>query len=290
MHGTPSTKSIVITGSSTGIGAACAVELARRGWHVFAGVRKLEHADSLLESLGTGAGSIHPLLVDVTDGQAVQAAAREVAAAVGGAGLGALVNNAGIVIAGPLEILPIEQFRRQLEVNLVGALAVTQQFIPLLRKSRGRLVNISSVNGAIAPPYLGAYAASKHALEAIGDSLRLELRPWGIGVAMVEPGPTQTPIWEKSSEAGDDLAARVPAESLALYEGDFAAMRKAAEGLAARAVSVHRVVHAVLRALTDRRPRSRYYITWESRLSYKGFRMLPDRFRDWIVRRALGLR
>lgn len=283
-------RTVVITGSSTGIGAACAVELAHRGWHVFAGVRKLEHAEPLREAAGTAKGIIRPLQLDVTDGRAVQTAARELAEATGEAGLNALVNNAGIVIAGSLEILPIKEFRRQLEVNLVGALAMAQAFIPLLRKSGGRLVNIGSVNGAISPPYMGAYAASKHALEAVSDALRLELRPFGIDVVLVEPGPTRTPIWEKSSEASADLAGRVPAESLALYEGDFAAMAKAAEGLAARAVPVQRVVHAIVRALGDRRPRTRYYPTWESRLSFKAFRMLPDRFRDWVVRRTLGLR
>lgn len=289
MHGETS-GSIVVTGASTGIGAACAVELARRGYRVFAGVRKDEDAARLRDRAAEHAAAVHPLLLDVTDAAAVAAAAQRVADSVGEAGLAGLVNNAGIVVGGPLEILPLEAFRRQFDVNLFGTLAVTQALLPLLRRARGRVVNVGSVNGALACPYLGAYAASKHALEAVSDSLRVELRHWGIDVALVEPGPTQTPIWEKSAGASDLLADAVPPERLALYEDDLAAMRAAVGGLVSRAVPVERVVRAVVKALTDRRPRTRYYVTWESRLSFKGFRMLPDRLRDWLVRRALGLR
>ncbi len=281
---------VLITGTSTGIGAACALELARRGWQVFAGVRQPADADRLRSLAAEHGGDIQTLLVDVTEEAAIQDAALQVTQVVGDAGLDALVNNAGIVIAGPLEILPLESFRQQLEVNLMGTLAMTQAFLPLLRKSSGRLVNVSSVNGAVASPYLGAYAASKHALEAVSDSLRVELRHWGIDVVLIEPGPTQTPIWQKSEATSDAIAAKLASESLDIYADDSAAMRKAVEGLAARAVPVERVVRAVVQAVSARRPRTRYYVTWESRLAFKALRMLPDRFHDWIVRRALGLR
>ena len=166
---------MVITGASTGIGAASAVELGRRGFRVFAGIRK----DSDGERLRGQSPQIVPLALDVTDTCQIAAAAESVGQAVQEAGLAGLVNNAGIVVAGPLEILPLDQLRLQLEVNVVGQIAVTQAFLPLLRKARGRIVNISSVNGRIAPPYMAPYAASKHALEALNDALRVELRAGG---------------------------------------------------------------------------------------------------------------
>ena len=152
---------------------------------------------------------IIPLLLDVTDSAQIAAAAETVGRAVGDAGLAGLVNNAGIVVAGPLEILPLDQLRLQLEVNVVGQIAVTQAFLPLLRKARGRIVNMSSLNGRIASPYLAPYAASKHALEAVNNAIRLELRAWGIRVSVIEPGATTTPIWDKSIAAADALAANV---------------------------------------------------------------------------------
>lgn len=282
--------SIVITGASTGIGAACALELARLGRRVFAGVRNEEDGVRLQDRAAEHAAAIQPLLLDITEAAGVEAAVQRVAAEVGEAGLGGLVNNAGIVVAGPLEILPLDALRRQFDVNLFGTLAVTRAFLPLLRRARGRVVNVGSVNGALSPPYLGAYAASKHAMEAVSDSLRVELRRWGIDVVLVEPGPTRTPIWKKSAGATDLLAAQVSPDRLALYEADLAAMRETVEDLTARSMPVERVALAVVAALTARRPRTRYYITWESRLSFKGLRMLPDRFRDWLVRRALGLK
>ena len=175
---------VVITGASTGIGRASALDLDSRGFRVFAGVRKDEDA----ERLRSERPSIEPLRIDVTDADSIAAARDRVTEAVDGAGLAGLVNNAGIAVPGPLEHLPIDEIRRQLEVNLIGQIAVTQAFLPLLRTARGRIVNIGSIGGRVALPLLGPYAGSKHAMEGITDSLRRELRPWGIEVSIVRPG------------------------------------------------------------------------------------------------------
>jgi NAD(P)-dependent dehydrogenase (short-subunit alcohol dehydrogenase family) len=277
---------VVITGSSTGIGAACALDLARRGFRVFAGVRSETDARRLqAEAIAT----LKPLSIDVTDAESIDGAAKSVADAVGHAGLAGLVNNAGIVVAGPLEILPIEQLRRQLEVNVIGHVAVTQAFLPLLRAARGRIVNVGSLNGSLAPPYLAPYAASKFALEALSDALRTELRNSGVAVSLIEPGAVETPIWEKSLAAADQLAEEVSPEALALYDADLDAMRAATRRLADAAMPVEKVVRAVVHALTARRPKTRYYMNLQTLLIFSPFRLVPDRIRDWLIRRGIGL-
>jgi NAD(P)-dependent dehydrogenase (short-subunit alcohol dehydrogenase family) len=180
---------VVVTGASTGIGLACARLLAGRGFQVFAGVRK--EADA--EALRSEAASLHPVQLDVTDSEGIAEAARTVREAAG-PGLAGLVNSAGVAVTGPLEYLPVDELRTQLEVNLVGQVAVLQAFLPALRLSRGRIVNISSIGGRVALPLAGPYAASKFALEAVSDSLRRELAPWGVRVAVVEPGGVRTPV------------------------------------------------------------------------------------------------
>ena len=276
---------IVITGASTGIGAACALALDRKGYRVFAGVRT-EAAGQRLQSLASA--HLIPLRLDVTDAAAIAAAAKQVEEVVGEAGLAGLVNNAGIAVAGPLEIVPIEYVRQQFEVNVIGAVAVTQALLPLLRRARGRIVNMSSISGRVVVPYIGLYAASKHALEAISDALRVELRTWGIEVALIEPGSIATPIWEKSLAAADRISASVPSEGYKLYEADLEALRATTEKIAARAAPVEIVVRAVLHALTARRPKTRYPLTWETRLAVRVRRWLPDRLWDRIIKRQIG--
>ena len=277
---------VVITGASTGIGEACALELDRLGFRVFAGVRAEADGERLRRQASP---RLAPLRLDVTDGQQVADAASAVAEAGGPAGLAGLVNNAGIVVAGPVELLPLDAWRRQFEVNLIGQVAVTQALLPLVRTARGRIVFIGSVNGRLAAPYLGPYAASKHALEAVADSLRVELRTWGIPVALVEPGSVKTPIWDKSRAAADRLAEDLTPAGKALYGEDIEAMRRATQRLAARGVPVDRVVRAVVHALTARRPKTRYLLGADNRSILAAFKFLPDRARDWFVRRALGL-
>jgi len=279
-------KHVLISGASTGIGAACALDLARRGFHVYAGVRKATDKQRL-EAAGQGA--ITPISLDVTDAASIAAAVETVRAGIGQHGLWGLVNNAGIAVVGPLELVPIEEFRRQLEVNVVGHVAMIQAMLPQGRGATGRIGNIGSVNGFMAPAYCGPYAASKFALEALTDSLRVELRTWRIGVSIVEPGSTQTPIWQKSGDSSLELTTRVPPEKMALYSKELDCVRAAALKLAENAMPVGRVVWAVRHALTASRPRSRYPIGLEARLAWRLARLLPDAVRDWIVRNGLGL-
>jgi NAD(P)-dependent dehydrogenase (short-subunit alcohol dehydrogenase family) len=281
-----SRSAILITGASTGIGRACALELDRRGFRVFAGVRSQSAADSLRAAASS---QLAPVTIDVTDAASIAAAAEEVGKAVGHSGLFGLVNNAGVAVGGPVELVPIDKWRRQLEVNVLGQVAVTQAFLPLLRKARGRIVNISSNSGGQAGPYMGPYCSSKFALEAITDALRVELRTFGIAVSAVEPGPIQTPIWEKSKAAADQAIEHVVPEVLALYQSELDMFRAAINEASRTAAPVERVVRAVVHAMTAKRPKTRYFLGWPVRVCFKGMKMLPDRLRDWIVRKAVGL-
>ncbi len=279
-------RAVVITGASTGIGAACALELDRRGFRVFAGVRTDAAAQRLRQQ---ATGRLTPVTLDVTDPAGIAEAARTVAAAVGDEGLWGLVNNAGIVVAGPLELIPLEQLRRQLEINVVGPVAVTQAMLPLLRIGRGRIVNVGSLNGRLAVPFLGPYCASKFALEAITDALRPELRRWGIAVSVVEPGSVKTPIWEKTEAEADRLAQQAGPRLDDLYGRDIAAFRAMSHRQAEQGMPVQKVVRAVVHALTSRRPKTRYPLGSQTRWAIFAARFLPDRLRDWIVGMAVGL-
>jgi NAD(P)-dependent dehydrogenase (short-subunit alcohol dehydrogenase family) len=290
-HNDTSSPTVLITGASTGIGAACAIELARRGFHVFAGVRSDESAQKLLDLAGADmAPKITPIMLDVTDAESIAAAADQASEWVGESGLAGLVNNAGIAVAGPLELLPIDNIRKQFEVNVMGAVAVTQAVLPLLRIARGRIVNISSVSGGIASAYLGPYCASKFAIEALTDAMRQELRTWGIRVSAVEPGPIDTPIWAKTESMADNMSSSLSPERLALYQADLEIFRKTVYKSVLAASPVERVVAAVVHALTARRPKTRYFLGWSVRACFKCVKMLSDRVRDRIVLKAIGLR
>lgn len=278
--------SVLITGCSTGIGAACAVEMDRLGLRVFAGVRKEEDAGRLRERASE---RLRPLMLDVADAASIRAAAEAVAGAVGEAGLWGLVNNAGIVVPGPLELVAPGDLRRQLEVNVVGPMTLTQAVLPLVRRARGRIVWMGSISGRIAPPYLGAYAASKHALEAVADSLRVELAPWRVHVAIVEPDSVATPIWDKMAAGTDELRQQVPAEVRRLYHRELEQMQGARDQLDKTGMPVARVVRAVRHALMARRPRTRYPIGWRTRAGFAVFPNVPDRLRDWLLKRFMGV-
>ena len=279
-------SNVLITGASSGIGAACALELDRLGWRVFAGVRSQQDGRRLAEK---ASARLTPLGIDVTDPACIAEAARILAEAAGPAGLAGLVNNAGIAVAGPWELLPLDDLRRQLEVNVIGQVAVTQAFLPLIRAARGRIVFMGSVSGRVASPYIGPYAASKHALEALADSLRVELRPWGIRVSILEPGSVQTPIWGKARADADRLTRQMPPAGEGLYGDQIERIRVATERIAARGMPVERVVRAVVHALSARRPRTRYPLGGDTRRFLILSKFLPDRVRDWLLRRALGL-
>ena len=262
------------------------MEMDRRGWRVFAGVR----SDAAGRRLQSQASSrLASLRLDVTDEQEIAAAAVLVRETVGDRGLAGLVNNAGIVIAGPLEILPLAELRKQFEVNVVGQIAVTQALLPLLRAAKGRIVNMGSANGRFAPPYMGPYAASKHAMEALSDALRLELRTWGIHVSLIEPGSIATPIWDKSLAAADDLQAAASPEAVAMYEADLDALRKATRKLAAGAIPVRKVALAVAHALTAARPKPRYPVGFDTQVAFRLHKWLPDRLWDQFIKKQLGL-
>lgn len=276
---------IVITGASTGIGEACARHFARTGFAVYAGVRNDVDAERLRQ-LSPG---LLPVLLDVTVESSIQRAIEYIAARTGEAGVQGLVNNAGIAVAAPLECVPLAKFRQQLEVNIVGALAVTQCCLPLLRRGRGRIVNMSSVSGLVAPPFVGPYAASKFALEALSDALRLELRPWRIHVAVVEPGPVATHIWQKSHGAAAQLMAELPAAHRALYGRAMRQVEQVMENSASGAEPPDRVVAAVEHALLSPRPRTRYLLSRRMRFAMWLSRLFPDRWRDRMLMKHYGL-
>jgi NAD(P)-dependent dehydrogenase (short-subunit alcohol dehydrogenase family) len=274
-------RAVVITGASTGIGQACALELDSQGMHVFAGVRREVDAERLREERP----SLDPIKLDVTDAASIAAARERVAEEVGETGLAGLVNNAGIAVPGPLEYLPIEELRRQLEVNLVGQVAVTQAFMPLLRTARGRIVNIGSIGGRVALPLLGPYAASKHAMEGITDSLRRELRPWGIQVSIVRPGPIATEIWDRGNSNADELLENMPGAE-AHYGPAIEAAREFAAQRTREAVPPSAVAEVVAHALTADRPRTRYLVGPRARLMATLRAVLPDRWLDAVIERA----
>jgi NAD(P)-dependent dehydrogenase (short-subunit alcohol dehydrogenase family) len=273
-------KSVVITGASTGIGAACALHLDKLGWRVFAGVRKAVDGEALQ---GQASDRLTPIFLPVTDADSIAAAAETVATAVGETGLAGLVNNAGIALGGPLEFLPIEDLRRQLEVNVIGQIAVSQAFLPLLRQGRGRVVNMSSISGRIAMPFIGPYAASKFALEALTDSLRVELRPWGIRVSLIEPGPITTPIWEKSLAMADEMVRRLPPRGHELYGPAVTTARRIIARSTRAGIPPEAVARLVAHALTARRPKTRYLVGRGVRLATLFAQFVPDRLRDWLI-------
>ena len=280
------TGAVVITGASTGIGEACALRLDKHGWRVFAGVRKEADGAALQEK---SSDKLTPVMIDVTDQASVTAARETVRAAVGEAGLAGLVNNAGISIVGPLEFLPPEDLRRQLEVNVIGQIVVTQAFLSLIRAGAGRIVNIGSIAGRMAVPFLGPYSASKFAMEALTDSLRQELRPWGIEVALVEPGSIATPIWGKGQANADEMEKNMPEEAMKLYGDAFTALRAAVKELGEAAIPPDEVTKFVERALTASKPKTRYVVGRDAQLQRVIAKVVPDRVRDGLVQRQLKL-
>jgi NAD(P)-dependent dehydrogenase (short-subunit alcohol dehydrogenase family) len=291
-------RSVLVTGASTGIGRATALRLDAAGWQVFAGVRKEADAESLQQA---GSARIAPLILDITDEGQIAAAAAKIGAEAD-AGLGGLVNNAGVAVASPLETIPIDDFRHQVEVNLTGHVAVTQAMLPLLRRATaahgagaapgasqpGRVVFISSIGGRIAFPLTGAYHAAKFGIEAVGDVFRQELRPWGISVSIVEPGSIDTPIWERGERTADEIGARSPQRE-ALYGKAIESYRRVVKQLAERGIPPEKVAKEVEHALSASRPRSRYLVGLDAKLQARAKPLIPTWAFDRIVKRAMGL-
>jgi NAD(P)-dependent dehydrogenase (short-subunit alcohol dehydrogenase family) len=269
---------VLVTGASSGIGEAAALHLRELGFDAVAAVRKDEDAERL-----AGLG-LRTVKLDVTDTDSIASARDEL----GDGPLTGLVNNAGIAVAAPLEFLPLDQLRHQLEVNLIGQLAVTQRFLPALRAGRGRIVNVSSIGGRVALPLVGAYHASKFALEAISDTLRRELLSQGVDVIVIEPGGVKTPIWRKGDELAAELTAELPPEGRRLYGDLIAAIRKQTTKIATETGVEPRVVaEAIGQALTARRPRARYLVGRDAKVRAPVAAVLPDRLMDRIVARTL---
>jgi NAD(P)-dependent dehydrogenase (short-subunit alcohol dehydrogenase family) len=268
-------ETILVTGASTGIGRACTLRLAALGYRTLAGVRKPADGEALKTD---SAGKIEPILLDVTSAASIN----EAVAAAGDQPLAGLVNNAGIATIGPLELLSIDVLRKQFEVNVIGLVAVTQAFVPLLRRGRGRIVNIGSIAGRSATPGSGAYDSTKFAVEAITDVLRMELHAWGISVSVIEPGAIATPLWEKTLKEEEEWSRQMAPERYNLYRGMMARVREETVKEARRAIPVAAVVKAVEHALTARRPKTRYLVgkdTWLWLL----LNWLPDRWRDRLI-------
>jgi NAD(P)-dependent dehydrogenase (short-subunit alcohol dehydrogenase family) len=268
----------VVTGASTGIGNATALRLARAGWTVYATVRRDDDAQRLRND---GAGMIRPVIMDIENADSIADAAAHIDEVCGTQGLAALVNNAGVAIAGPLEFLPIDELRRQLEINVTGHVAVTQALLPALRRATGRIVFIGSIAGRSALPFTGAYSASKFALEAIADSWRIELQPWGLRVSIIEPGVILTPIWDTATKAADANLARMPAEVEKWYGRPLDGLRRRlSRGMKGRQPEA--VAAVVEQALTARRPKARYVVGTDARMRLM-LLQLPTALRDRII-------
>lgn len=273
-----SLPTVLITGAGRGIGRATALRLVDKGWTVYAGVRREQDAPALREA------GAEPVVLDVTD--AGQVAALEQALP---SRLDAVVNNAGVVVSGPVEGLPLEEWRRQLEVNFVGQVAVTQAVLGRLRASRGRVVFVSSLSGRVATPMTGAYNASKFALEAMADALRLEVRPWGIRVVLIEPAQTDTDLWRDAHAALDADIERLAPAQRALYAGHIEGARRMIPRSQKLATPVDGVAAAIERALTARRPRARYVVGLSPQIQDVLARVTPTPVLDAALRAASGV-
>ena len=268
--------SVLVTGANRGIGLAITRHLSARGWDVYATAR----SEGALAELGTMPG-VHPTRLDITDRASLDALAAQLPAKLDG-----LVNNAGIIVNGPVEGLTLDDLSRQLDVNVTAQIGVTHAVLPRIRAAKGRIVFISSVSGLIATPGTGAYNASKFALEALADALRMELRPWGIRVSLVEPGPIRTDMWGGALEQHDAMVAALTEEHRVLYAPHLAGTRKLLGRMQKLAADPQKVVDAVDHALTARRPKSRYLLDASSRIQKTVMGLTPTPIRDAVLAAA----
>ncbi|MYU24149.1 SDR family NAD(P)-dependent oxidoreductase [Streptomyces sp. SID8352] len=290
----PHGRAVLVTGASSGLGRATALHLEQLGFRVFAGVRKEADGDAL--AAASVHGRVEAVRIDVTDAQSVRSAARHIAGRTGpdgapdtGGALWGLVNNAGVCVSAPLECVPADRLRWQLETNVVGQLSVVQEFLPQLRRSRGRIVNITSGLGTVALPYLGAYAAAQYAKEALSDVLRRELSGFGVSVSVVQPGAIDTPIWGKLNEVAQEALRHAGDDVAALYRERFTGFLAGNEqGARESRTAPGDLARAVARALTEVRPRTRYRVGADVRRLAVLARVLPDRLLDRYLRPLTG--
>ena len=275
---------VVVTGASRGLGRSVALELARRGFSVFAGVRRPEDGKDLADA---ASGVVRPILLDVSSGESIAAAAAEVQRTTSGNGLIGLVNNAAVFLLGPFEQTPVDVIDNLFRVNVLGVISTTQRFLPLLRQARGRIVNISSVNGRLSFPFTSFYSASKFALEALSDSLRVELQPWGISVSVIEPGATRTDMRSRGVFQWAECRASLAPEESALYEAPYTKLRQLVAQVGPTAADHDHVVQAVHDALTAETPRTRY-LAGPDAAEFMRMAALPDLERDADLARMLA--
>jgi NAD(P)-dependent dehydrogenase (short-subunit alcohol dehydrogenase family) len=266
---------IVVTGASTGLGAAAARELARRGFHVLAGVRRDADADAIRSA------GIEPVILDITEPEQVAALAARIVS--DPRPLHALVNNAGIQVNAPVETLPMEQWRWTFEVNLFGHISVTQALLPTLLRSKGRVINVSSIGGKVAMPTYGAYAGTKFALEAVSDSLRREVAPLGVPVIVVEPGGVRTEMATRGIATANRLAAQMTPEQEERYGGLVQANNSLMAWGTESGLTADAAARVVAKAVTTRRPRTRYTIGRDAALITRLTRLLSDRMLDRVI-------
>lgn len=273
--------SVLVTGAARGIGRATALHLASLGWQVFAGVRREQDGRKVADDQ---AGRISPVILDITDEDQVRALDSVLPPA-----LDAVVNNAGIVVGGPVEAVPLAEWRRQLEVNVVGQVSVTQAVLPRLRESKGRVVFVSSLSGRVSTPLTGAYNASKFALEGLADALRMELAPWGIQVALIEPAQTDTDLWRRAEQDLDSAVTELSAKHRELYARHIEGYRRSIPRSQKMARPVEQVAATIERALTDARPKPRYVVGGAVRAQAVLARLTPTRVLDVMLRAGTGV-
>jgi NAD(P)-dependent dehydrogenase (short-subunit alcohol dehydrogenase family) len=277
---------VVVTGASTGIGRATALFLDKKGYRVSAGVRKQADAKSLAED---GSDQLIPLTIDVTKDRSIKAAKDKVQRAVGKDGLVGLINNAGVGDGGPVETMDLDILRNVLEVNLVGQVAVTQAFLPLIRKVPGTIVFIASIGGRIASPFMSPYNTSKFAVEALGESLRQELAPWGIDVAVIEPGSIDTPIWEKGAQTIDEQSAKLTPTAKRLYSKQLKRMDEVLSETASRGISPEKVAKVIHEAIRSEKPKHRYLVGMDAKIAARLKGNLPDRTFTKLIGRQIKM-
>jgi NAD(P)-dependent dehydrogenase (short-subunit alcohol dehydrogenase family) len=275
---------VLISGASTGIGRATALLLDRSGYRVFAGVRKQEDGARLR---GSASDRLYPLRLDITDGEQIAAALEQVEASLPAErGLAALVNNAGIAVVGPLEYLSLDELRRQLEVSVVGHVAMTQAFLPLIKKGRGRIINVGSATGRFALPFLGAYSISRFGMEAFTDALRQELRPWGIHVSLITPGTVETQMWNTAPSNAEDALRDMPPAAREDYLDMASAMMDLMNKGRSRALAPDALAQVVRVALESRFPRTRYRRGPGATMAVVGS-WFPSSLTDWFIAKIM---
>jgi Short-chain dehydrogenases of various substrate specificities len=265
---------VVVTGASTGIGRATALLLDEKGYRVFAGTRKEADAESLAQE---ASDRLTPITIDVTDDSSISAAREKVQGAVGEDGLVGLVNNAGVGGGGPIEFMSLDSFRETLEVNLVGQIAVTQAFLPLIRTAKGTIVFIASIGGRIATPFLSPYNTSKFGIEALGESLRAELKPWNIDVAVVEPGSIDTQIWAKGADTAAEQIKELSPDGQRLYGRQLTRFGEVLAETADRGIPPEKVANVIHKAIRSDKPRHRYLVGTDAKVAARLKGNLPER-------------